>query len=96
VGFYTNVTARYNNVSLELGLLNSSECKELAAHLREVADDLSPKEADIDQPTLAKDALEQLNEIGIGFAVTYGGHLIDNHIRAALERLQQLEQEGHG
>ena len=43
-------------------------------------------------PSLAEQALEQLNGIGILVKAAYGGDLIDDHIRAALERLQELEK----
>lgn len=92
VGRYTNVTVRSNDVSLELGLLNSSECKELAAHLREVADDLSPEEAENDQPSLAEQAFDAAKEISDcmnnGFVPKRSNLDI---INAALKRLQELE-----
>lgn len=40
VGKYVDVTIYADNETLELGLLNDAECKELAEHLREAADDL--------------------------------------------------------
>lgn len=43
-------------------------------------------------PSLAEQGLEQLNGIGTLVKAAYGGDLIDDHIRAALERLQELEK----
>ena len=46
-------------------------------------------------PSLAEQALEQLNGIETVVKAAYGGDLIDDFIRAALERLQELEK-GNG
>ena len=43
-------------------------------------------------PSLAEEALEQLSGIRTAFKAAYGGDLIDEIIRAALERLQELEK----
>ena len=42
-------------------------------------------------PSLAEEALEQLTGIKTLFKAAYGGDLIDDSIRIALERLQQLD-----
>jgi len=42
-------------------------------------------------PSLAEEALEQLNGIETVVKATYGGDLVDDTIRRALERLQELE-----
>ena len=42
-------------------------------------------------PSLAEQALEQLNGIETVVKAAYGGDLIDDYIRRALERLQELE-----
>ena len=41
---YADVTVRASNTVLELGLYNDAERKQLADHLREVAENLSPVE----------------------------------------------------
>ena len=47
-------------------------------------------------PSLAEKALEQLSGIRTAFKVAYGGDLVDDPIRTALERLQELEEESSG
>lgn len=43
-------------------------------------------------PSLAEQALEQLKGIRSVFKAAYGGDLVDDPIRRALERLQELEK----
>ena len=43
-------------------------------------------------PSLAEQALEQLKGIRSVFKAAYGGDLVDEPIRRALERLQELEK----
>ena len=45
-------------------------------------------------PSLAEQALEQLKGIRSVFEVAYGGNLVDDSICRALERLQELENNG--
>jgi hypothetical protein len=48
MGKYVDITVYADNATLELGVLNANERKQLAEHLREVADDLFPIEDDND------------------------------------------------
>lgn len=45
---YVDLTVCTSDATLELGVLNESERKQLADHLREVAEDLSPTETNND------------------------------------------------
>ena len=44
-------------------------------------------------PSLAEEALKQLSGIRTAFKAAWGGDLVDEPIRCALERLQELEGE---
>jgi hypothetical protein len=46
-------------------------------------------------PSLAEEALKQLSGIRTAFKAAWGGDLVDEPIRRALERLQELEEQAN-
>ena len=47
-------------------------------------------------PSLAEEALKQLSGIRTAFKAAWGGDLVDEPIRRALERLQEMEGQANG